>query len=137
MSKKEIDALMADIPAQVKAAHASVREVNVKNTASDATGSFGYDGDVVICPSDYGFDMFGSEGAGYIKERSKEIARQSLAVHGKPGSGADHADHDAYAGLEGGKQVDEVETSGVLEGQDESAQQVKLSHKYGSSQGAQ
>jgi hypothetical protein len=139
MSKREIDALMAAIPEQVKAAHASVKNVNTKDTEAEGGKGEGYEEDssVIICPSDYGFDMFGSTGPEYIKERSREIAKASLAVHGKTGGGTDHADHDAYAGLKGGKKVDEVETSGILEGEDEDVTlgQVKLSNKAGSSQG--
>jgi len=133
MSKREIDKLISDIPGQVKAAHASVRDVNVKNTTPEAMGSNGYDGDVVICPSDYGFDMFGATGDGYIKERSKEIAKQSLAVHGKPSSGADHSTKGDVGPKEGIRERKEVETIG-LAADDESIQSVTTKQKYGSTQ---
>ena len=136
MSKREIDSLMAAIPGQVKAAHASIKDVNTKNTAEEATGSFGYEGNVVTCPSDYGFDMFGETGPEYIKARSKEIARQSLEVHGKPSSGADHSTKDDTAPLKGGKEVKTVETTGILDGEDEKFSEVDVSRKFGNPQGA-
>lgn len=86
-TKREIDKLLADIPKNVAAAHAA-REQPEAKSKPDVEGPFAGD---IICPSDYGFDMFGEEGADYIRERSKEIARQSLKVHGIEPVGVSHA----------------------------------------------
>jgi len=87
-TKREIDGLVSDIPAQVAAAHSSVRSVNEKK-GGDVAGPFAGN---PIDPSDYGFDMFGCDGATYIRERSKEIARQTLKVHGlQPAEGKDNS----------------------------------------------
>jgi hypothetical protein len=88
-TKREIDNLLKSIPEQVAAAHASVRSVNDKGGPPDVAGPFAGN---PIDPSDYGFDMFGCEGPTYIKERSREIARNTLKVHGaQPAEGVSHA----------------------------------------------
>ncbi|SRR6266700_66468 len=132
MSKKEIDGLMAAIPEQVKAAHASVRSVNVKEQGTAADGPFAGN---PIDPSDYGFDMFGCEGETYIRERSKEIARASLKVHGKPASGVSHMEYEDVGDIKRAPQPKTNETSGF---DDESANKkesdLTLEQTHGRSQ---
>jgi hypothetical protein len=109
-TKREIDKLFADIPQQVAAGHQIREHVETPHTKPDVGGA-GYDADVVICPSDYGFDMWGATGAEYVHERSKEIARASLKVHGISGSGTDHSTKgDFGAAVKNAR--DEVETFG-------------------------
>ena len=87
-TKREIDGLLGDIPSQVAAAHSSVQSVNTKQ-GGDVAGPFAGN---PVDPSVYGFDMFGCEGDTYIRERSREIARQTVKVHGaEPAEGKDHS----------------------------------------------
>ncbi len=87
-TKREIDKLLADIPRQVAAGHQVREHAESGESKPDVDGPFAGD---IICPSNYGFDMFGENGSDYIKERSKEIAAASLKVHGAPPSGVSHA----------------------------------------------
>lgn len=88
-TKREIDNLMKSIPQQVAAAHASRRGANDKSGPPDVAGEFAGN---PIDPSDYGFDMFGCEGETYIRERSREIAKANVKIHGKdPAEGVSHA----------------------------------------------